>query len=154
MDLAMLIKQLGHELEPLRIKNSIKMLQAETFQLFSEVNELELAGIVKSQSKSDLVYACRLTSEGHFTCCTQNLRPCGGLKGSVCKHILVLLIGLAQADLIPLRRAYTWVRASQGYRHSFDKETVSGLFIRYKGAEAGEIDWRPTETIPEDYYMF
>ena len=23
-----------------------------------------------------------------------------------------------------------------------------------KGAEAGEIDWRPLETVPEDYYAF
>ena len=29
---------------------------------------------------------------------------------------------------------------------------MSAIFLRYKGAEAGEIDWRPTETIPEDYY--
>jgi hypothetical protein len=26
------------------------------------------------------------------------------------------------------------------------------IFIKYKGAEAGEVDWRPTETMPEDYY--
>jgi hypothetical protein len=26
------------------------------------------------------------------------------------------------------------------------------IFIRRKGAEAGEVDWRPTETVPEDYY--
>jgi hypothetical protein len=31
---------------------------------------------------------------------------------------------------------------------------MSATFIRYKGAEAGEVDWRPTETIPEDYYAF
>jgi hypothetical protein len=29
---------------------------------------------------------------------------------------------------------------------------MSATFLRYKGAEAGEVDWRPTETIPEDYY--
>jgi hypothetical protein len=29
---------------------------------------------------------------------------------------------------------------------------MADLFLRYNGAEAGEVDWRPTETIPEDYY--
>ena len=24
--------------------------------------------------------------------------------------------------------------------------------LRYRGAQAGEVDWRPTETVPEDYY--
>jgi hypothetical protein len=31
---------------------------------------------------------------------------------------------------------------------------MSTTFLRYKGAEAGEIDWRPTETMPEDYYAY
>ena len=33
-----------------------------------------------------------------------------------------------------------------------DKDSMSATFIKYKGAEAGEVDWRPTETIPEDYF--
>lgn len=28
---------------------------------------------------------------------------------------------------------------------------MTGVFICHKGAESGEVDWRPTE-IPEDYY--
>jgi hypothetical protein len=31
---------------------------------------------------------------------------------------------------------------------------MTEAFIQYKGASLGEIDWRPTETIPEDYYAF
>jgi hypothetical protein len=29
---------------------------------------------------------------------------------------------------------------------------MTPTLLRYKGAEAGEIDRRPTETIPEDFY--
>ena len=29
---------------------------------------------------------------------------------------------------------------------------MADSLLKYKGAQAGEIDWRPTETIPEDYY--
>ena len=52
-------------------------------------------GVVKSQSSKDLVYSCRLAADGAFGCCTQNLRPCGGLRGALCKHLLVLIVGLA-----------------------------------------------------------
>jgi hypothetical protein len=36
--------------------------------------------------------------------------------------------------------------------HKPDKDVVTATFLKYKGVEAGEIDWRPTETIPEDFY--
>jgi len=29
---------------------------------------------------------------------------------------------------------------------------MTTTFLRHKGAEEGEVDWRPIETIPEDYY--
>jgi hypothetical protein len=47
------------------------------------------------------------------------------------------------------------VRAARGRKHTWNeavREQVSDTLLRYKGAEAGEIDWRPTETIPEDFY--
>jgi hypothetical protein len=30
---------------------------------------------------------------------------------------------------------------------------MTATFPRYKGAEAGAVDWWPTETIPEDFYL-
>jgi hypothetical protein len=44
------------------------------------------------------------------------------------------------------------VRASRLHRPALDAEKMAATLLRYKGAEAGEIDWRPTETVPEDYY--
>ncbi len=32
------------------------------------------------------------------------------------------------------------------------KNHIADSFLRYKGVEAGTVDWRPTETIPEDFY--
>ena len=66
-------------------------------QLFADVKDDALVGIVKSQSNRDLVYSCRLDQDGSFACCTQNLRPCGGLRGALCKHLLVLIVGLTRA---------------------------------------------------------
>ena len=32
------------------------------------------------------------------------------------------------------------------------RDEIGDTLLRYKGAQAGEIDWRPTETMPEDFY--
>jgi hypothetical protein len=45
-----------------------------------------------------------------------------------------------------------WVAKTHDAKPQLDKEVMGEIFIRYKGAEAGEVDWRPTETVPEDYY--
>jgi hypothetical protein len=128
------------------------MLKADRFQLYAEVKNDTLVGVVKSQSDPDLVYSCRLGADGAFACCTQNLRPCGGLHGKLCKHLLVLLVGLAKAGQLDPATAEHWAQASRKRHPVLDKDAMSETFLRYKGAEAGEVDWRPTETIPEDYY--
>ncbi|MBX9694843.1 MAG: pentapeptide repeat-containing protein, partial [Cyanobacteria bacterium] len=137
-----------------RVENALKMLKKEKFQLYSETNDSHVAGIVKSQRDTELLYACELTSKGGFTCCTQNLRPCGGLRGAPCKHLLVLVIGLAKAELVTPTKAAEWVLASKAESPKVNADTMAEIFLRYGKVEAGEIDWRPTETTPEDYYSF
>jgi hypothetical protein len=46
------------------------MLKADRFQLFSEVTDESLMGVVKSQTDAKLVYSCMLNAVGEFTCCT------------------------------------------------------------------------------------
>ena len=41
-----------------------------------------------------------------------------------------------------------------GKRPGSDSELAAETFLQYKAAQAGEIDWRPTETIPEDFYAY
>jgi hypothetical protein len=130
------------------------MLRADRFQLFSEVSDERVTGVVKSQTDHSLFYACSIDARGRYMCCTQNLNVCGGLRGKPCKHLLVLLVGLAQGAQVDPATALNWVRATRGKKAALDKDSMSATFIRYKGAEAGEVDWRPTETIPEDYYAF
>ena len=152
IDFAAFFDRLQQTIDADRLKKALRMLKADRFQLFAEVKENSLVGVVKSQTDRDLVYSCRLTAEGAFGCGTQNLKPCGGLQGSLCKHLLVLLIGLAKAGALNPTKAAVWIAASHHQKPSLDKDTMSETFLRYKGAEAGEVDWRPTETIPEDYY--
>jgi uncharacterized protein YjbI with pentapeptide repeats len=135
-----------------RIKNAVSMLKAEKFSLFAETSDDRVIGVVRSQTSKERVYACRLTSAGQFECGTQNLRPCGGLQGRVCKHLLVLLLGLTRAGNADGTTLLQWLQLAQRQKPTFDKETMTATFLKYKGAEAGTVDWRPTETIPEDYY--
>ena len=135
-----------------KVLKASKMLKASRFQLFNQIAADHLLGVVKSQTDPDLVYACRIDQDGHYACCTQNLNICGGLRGSVCKHLLVLIIGLVHAGELDAATIDGWVAKTHGVKPAIDREVMSEIFIRYKGAEAGEVDWRPTETVPEDYY--
>jgi uncharacterized protein YjbI with pentapeptide repeats len=152
LDFADFIKALNRKVELARMEKASSMLKKEKFQLFAEVDGEALGGIVKSQTDKDLVYSCRLTSKGDFGCCTQNLNACGGLRGALCKHLLVLIIGLAKAGQLDSATVDNWINLSRSQKPKIDSDAMSATFLKYKGAEAGEIDWRPTETIPEDFY--
>jgi len=154
LDFARFLERLEASVDRERLKKAVKMLKAESFQLFSDVKSDSVMGVVKSQTDPDLVYSCRLNEEGKFCCGTQNLNPCGGLRGALCKHLLVLLLGLTKAGELDANLADAWARASKLQQPKMEKDIMSETFLRYKGAEAGEIDWRPTETIPEDYYAY
>jgi hypothetical protein len=152
IDLPSFIKKLTTNTDKARMDKVTKMLRADRFQLFSDVTPEHVTGVVKSQTDRDLVYACRLDKNGGFFCCTQNLNHCGGLRGALCKHLLVLVIGLANSGQLDPEIAHAWTGASRKTKPALDGDAATATFVRYKGAEAGEVDWRPTETIPEDYY--
>jgi hypothetical protein len=151
-DYVWLLTRLRAAVDSGKVAKATDMLRADRFRLFAEVDADRLVGVVKSQSDPSLVYSCRLACDGTYTCCTQNLNPCGGLRGSPCKHQLVLILGLARAGELEFETAMEWVRAACGKKPHLDRDAMTQVFLRYKGAEAGEIDWRPTETIPEDFY--
>lgn len=152
VDLQGFVAQLDRATGDGRMDKVKKMLRAERFQLFSEVTDDHVTGVVKSQTDPSLFYACKIDKGGRYMCCTQNLNVCGGLRGKPCKHLLVLMVGLVKAGGADATQLSAWARSAGGKKPALDKDAMSATFIKYKGAEAGEIDWRPTETIPEDYY--
>ncbi len=152
LDVETFMERLRGNVEAGRLANALKMLKAERFQLYAQVEPNQLVGIVKSQTVGSRLYSCRLAADGSFSCCTQNLLPCGGLAGRICKHLLVLVVGLVKSGQANAALVDRWVEASGKQRPLLDADAMSATFLRYKGAESGEIDWRPTETIPEDYY--
>jgi hypothetical protein len=146
------VKRLREHVDHGRLARALEMLKGERFQLYSQVEPGGLCGVVKSQTTDGLVYSCRLDSLGRFSCCSQDLQPCKGLEHALCKHILVLVVAMTRSRQLEAHTAGEWVKASRWHKSSLDGEAMSEIFLRYKSAEAGEIDWRPTETIPEDYY--
>ncbi len=151
-DFSGFLDRLKKAADPAKLDKALAMLKADRFRLFARVEQDHVVGVVKSQSDASLVYSCRLASDGKYACCTQNLNICGGLRGSPCKHLLVLIVGLTQAGELDPGLAHDWTQASRGLKPELDKDAMSETFLVYKGAEAGEVDWRPTETIPEDFY--
>ncbi len=135
-----------------RLRKVLAMLKKETFRLFAECSDEAVTGIVRSQSSADLAYACRLARDGSYHCGTQNQKPCGGLRGGLCKHLLVLIVGLTRSGDLDPATIDGWLDASRSKKAALDRDRLSETFLRYAAAQEGTIDWRPTETVPEDYY--
>lgn len=152
-----LVARMNGAIDPKRMARTMDMLKAGRNQLFAEVEPDHVRGVVRSQSEDDLVYSCVLTDEGQYACCTPNLVACMGLRGEPCKHLLVLILGLARAGRLDPALVDPWLVAAKGKNHRWNqtlRDHVSDTLLRYKGVEAGEVDWRPIETIPEDFYAY
>lgn len=58
---------------------------------FVELADGRLQGVVSSGSDIERVYVSSITAGSHgFSCSTNNNRPCGGLRGTPCKHLQAL----------------------------------------------------------------
>jgi hypothetical protein len=96
-------------------------------------------------------YACRLGADGMFACCTWNLFACGGLRGKLCKHILIVVIDAVRRGQLSPQLALDWVKLSGKHKPIHDKARAAAIFLRYRG-DGNQVDWRPAERIPEDDY--
>ena len=140
-----------------KLSKALAMLRKDKFRLYAEVHPDHVCGVVRAQSTDRRVYACRIAQDGQYSCCTQNLITCVVSKGAPCKHLLVLVVGLVKAGQLDGTRALEWLQKSRRMGLTAagckpDKDVVTATFLKYKGMEAGEVDWRPTDTIPEDFY--
>ena len=152
LDFATFLNQLYGYVDRKKLGRALDMLREDRFRLYEKHDDQHLVGVVRSQSGSGNVYASWLTFEGHYGCAQPDLEECMGLQGTICKHLLVLVVGLARTHHLPLAQALSWIRAAHGKPPRDNDTLCAETFIQYKGAEAGEVDWRPTETIPEDFY--
>ncbi len=158
--LAELVAALPSVTDAGRIKRALDMLKRERMQLFTEVADEHIAGIVRSQTGYSEYYSTRLHADGRYSCCEPSLSWCMGMGGGVCKHLLVLLMGAVQSQQLPAATARAWLAAAQQPKSRKSaggtpiKDLLSETILRYQAATAGELDWRPLETVPEDFYAF
>src|SRR5262249_18298431 len=145
LDFPGFVNQLYGNVDQGKLGRALDMLRKDRFQLYTKLDDDRLVGVVRSQSGSGSVYASWLTREGRYRCSQPSLEDCMGLQGSTCKHLLVLVVGLARTGGMPMAQALAWVRSAGAKGPGKDAELASETFIQYKGAEAGEVDWRPTE---------
>ncbi|MEM6470012.1 MAG: hypothetical protein AAF802_10695 [Planctomycetota bacterium] len=136
-----------------KIQRAMKMLQSSSFQLYSILDDQHLVGIVRSQTRDDTTYVPYVDASGRYGCVTTDLDECMGLQGSPCKHLMVLVMGLVRSGEFDAGQAWSWIRKIGKQKPKADPEFTTEILLQYKGVEAGEVDWRPTETTPEDYYM-
>ena len=152
LDFPSFLNQLYGHVDQGKLGRALDMLRSDRFKLFSHLEPAHLVGVVRSQSGSGSVYASWLTPEGKYGCSEPSLTDCMGLQGAVCKHLLVLVVGLVRTGQLPAEQALTWIRSAHRKGPSKNSQLCAETFVQYKGAEAGQLDWRPTETLPEDFY--
>ena len=121
---------------------------------FVELLHGRIQGVVSSGSDDDRVYVSWYEGRtGDFYCCTNNNRPCGGLGGSPCKHILALVdAGVAQMGMERVARALgapdeTTTRGVLGAARGSQRKEPSGVvfarfldYLRYMELSAPEGD--------------
>ena len=113
---------------------------------FVELYAGRLQGVVSSGSDAERVYVSYFEAgTGNFYCSTNNNRPCGGLRGSPCKHLAELLdeavlqcgperviayLGLT-ADPKTVRRGGELLHLMKGGPHKVEAGMVFSRFLTY-----------------------
>lgn len=140
---------------PPRINKAIKMFRKESNLLYIDKTDDSLRAIVKSQTHPDkLEYAILLNKDGSFFCGTQNLFPCGGLRGKICKHIILALIATLKSKQATVDELIEWVNNTRNIKPKLIKPQATAIFLKYQNAIDGKIEWRPVEILPEDFMGF
>lgn len=153
MDFPRLVVKLRNNVDAKKLDRAIKMLKKESYDLYASISDSRVSGIVKSQTLSGQYYAPWISEDGKYSCYDGEMYQCMGLQGKICKHILVLLLGLTRSGELDMQKAYDWTLSARGKGPKNDEDESATALLRYKGVEAGEVDWRPTETVPEDFYL-
>ena len=120
---------------PPRIDKAIRMYKKEVNLLYIEKDNEGLKAVVKSQTHPEkLEYAVNLTAKGNFFCGTQNLYPCGGLRGKICKHIILALFAAIKSNQASGEELISWVEKTNNRKPYFDKPQATRIFLKYQNA--------------------
>jgi hypothetical protein len=136
-----------------KLQRALQMFQKSKNILFIRPDADGIVGIIKSQTKEDLDYSISINSKTYF-CGTQNIHICGGLRGQICKHILLALIASVKSGVMDQKKALDLIKTVSGMPPLYDKSKARQIFQEYELSKNGELDWRPIEIFPEDLLAF
>ncbi|MFI7576634.1 hypothetical protein [Micromonospora sp. NPDC049497] len=105
---------------------------------FVELADGRLQGVVSSGSDIERVYVSSITSGTHaYHCSTNNNRPCGGLRGTPCKHLEALADeAIVQYGIDQVAR---YVRADVAEDATSGAELLAGLDARHEPTPAAVV---------------
>jgi len=129
---------------------------------FVELYAGRLQGVVSSGSDIERVYVSYFEANtGNYYCSTNNNRPCGGLRGSPCKHLEALVaeallqfgsarniayLGLSAAEPDKVKTSYDLMRHFRGGLNKVEAGMVFSRFLSY----LSHVNLPPTTTpVPE-----
>lgn len=107
---------------------------------FVELRDGRIQGVVSSGSDISRVYVCCIgAASGDYSCSTNNNRPCGGLRGAPCKHIVEMIEEAVEefgqqrlAEFVGLDDQNAPVAAHLlGRKGELAKDNVSVIFSRF-----------------------
>jgi hypothetical protein len=111
---------------------------------FVELADGRLQGVVSSGSDVSRVYVSSISARTHgFSCSTNNNRPCGGLRGSPCKHLESLVeeavlqygaervIRYLRVDAEPTVTGWQLLSALRGSHEPTPAATVFSRFLHH-----------------------
>ncbi len=133
---------------------------------FVELSSGRVQGVVSSGSDIQRVYVSSLEGKtGNYYCCTNNNRPCGGLRGAPCKHIremideamrqygaqeVAIYLGLS-ADARTVEDAGGLLAVLQGSEHKESPGIVFSRFLNY--LRYCELSTRPGTVLEMNWFV-
>ncbi len=136
-----------------KLQRALQMFQKSKNILYIRPEADGIIGIIKSQTKEDLDYTISINSTSYF-CGTQNIHICGGLRGQICKHILLALIASVKSGVMDQKKALNLINSVAKSPPIYDKMKAKLIFEEFKLFKKGELEWRPVEIFPEDLMAF
>jgi uncharacterized protein YjbI with pentapeptide repeats len=148
-DLDLLQQQIAHDLGSPEADALFVLAEHGYGVLATEVQAWRVSGVLSEPGNSDRLYCCRLTSEGNFVCGTDKLVLCGRRRRGYCGHLALLLLTLVQRGQLDPLTALDWLHRGYSPQPRPDRPTLAAILTRFTPTSP---DYRPTETLPEDYY--
>ncbi|MBX9721825.1 MAG: pentapeptide repeat-containing protein [Candidatus Obscuribacterales bacterium] len=137
-----------------QLESALKTLKTEVLQLFFERRATSMVCVLNNSRHSRVAHVCTLSKEGTYSCCTQDLNACRGLKGYICKHLLGLSIALTKTGELGLTDTLRWILACKLQKPKLEREFCAEVLLKYKGSAASEENWTRVETRPDEYISY